>query len=62
MSYIRIDFRPSAPTWLAVTSSSQFKPVEPSSVHMTNRNSMACCITSDLDFNKGGCVIQICAD
>ena len=37
----------------------QFKPVGSSLVHMRNRNSIACCITSDLDFNKGGCVIQI---
>ena len=28
-------------------------------VHMTKRNSMAYCITSSLDFDKGVCVIQI---
>ena len=57
--YISIDFKPSAPTWWAVLSSNQLKPVGSSLVHVTNRNSMACHITSDLDFNKGGCVIQI---
>ena len=57
--YISIDFRPSVPTWLARVSSNQFKSVWSSLVHMTNRNCMACHITSDLHFNKGGCVIQI---
>ena len=57
--YIRINFRPSVPTWLAVASSNQLKPVGSSLVHMTNRNSIAFRVTSDLDFNKGGCVIQI---
>ena len=37
----------------------QFKPVWSSLVSMTNRNRVACHITSDLDFNKGGFVIQI---
>ena len=45
---------------------SQFKQVETSQnqflVHMTNRNSMAFHITSALDFNKEGCVIQIWVD
>ena len=59
MSYISIDFRPSAPAQLAVASSNNLKPVWSSLVHMANRNSVACQITSDLDFNKGGCVIQI---
>ena len=59
MSYISIDFRPSVPTWLAVASSNQFILVGTSLVHMKNRNSMAYHITSDLDFNKEGCVIQI---
>ena len=44
---------------LAVASSNQLKLVSASSVCMTNRNSMACRITSDLDFNKRGCVMQI---
>ena len=45
--------------WLVEASSNQLNPVWSSLVCMTNRNSMACHITSDLDFNKGGCVIQI---
>ena len=59
MSYISINFRPSLPTWLAVASSNQIKQVWSSLVCMTNRNSVACQVTFDLDFNKGGCVIQI---
>ena len=35
----------------------QFKPAQASLVHMMN--SVACHVTSDLDFNKGGCIIQI---
>ena len=58
-AYISINFRPSVPTELTVGSLNQHKPVWSSLVCMTNRNSMACCVTSDLDFNKGGCVIQI---
>ena len=58
-SYISIDLRPSAPVRLVVASSDWFKPVGTSLVHMTNRNSVAYCITSALDFDKGGCVIQI---
>ena len=57
--YISINFRPSAPTLLAVASSNQLKPVGSSLVCMTNRNSVACHITPDLDVNKGDCVIQI---
>ena len=36
-AYISIDFRLSVPTWLAVTSSNQLKPVGSSLVCMTNR-------------------------
>ena len=45
-------------TWFkpAVTSSNWFLSV----LHMTSEQySLACHITSSLDFNKGGCVIQI---
>ena len=44
---------------LYFSSCGQFKPVWASLVCMTNRNSIACHITSSLDFDKGGCVIQI---
>ena len=37
----------------------QFKPAQASVACMTNRNSVACHITSDLEYNKGDCVIQI---
>ena len=42
--------------WLAQTSSNQFLPVV---AHDLKGNSMACCGTSALDFNKRGCVRQI---
>ena len=46
-----------------ISALSWLKPVQTDSgqllMHLTNRNSMACCITSSLDFDKRGCVIQI---
>ena len=59
MSYLSIDFKLPAPTWVAVASSNQLKPVWSSLVCMTNRNSIACHIISSLDFDKRGYVIQI---
>ena len=43
--------------WPVQTSTNQFRPV--TGVYDKKFNSMACCITSDLDFNMGGSVIQI---
>ena len=71
--YISFDFRPSAMEFstrhlalcncIYLSGCGQFKEVETSQnqflVHMTNRKSMAYHITSALDFNRGGCVIQI---
>ena len=59
MFYISIDFRPLVLTQSAVVSWNQLKPLWSNLVHTTKRNSLACHITSDLDFNKGGYVIQI---
>ena len=55
-NYISVYFGWLWPVQLAQTSSDQLL------VHMTNRNSMVCHVNSDLDFNKGGCVIQIWVD
>ena len=45
---------------LAVAGSNQIKPARSSSsAHDLKGNSVACCITSALDFNKRGCVRQI---
>ena len=56
-NYIGVDF---GWLWPAQTSSNQFGLVQ--IVHIINSNSVACHTTSDLDFNKWGCVIQIWED
>ena len=43
VSYVSIDFRQSVPTWLAVASSNQLKPVGSSLVPMTNRQYQGWC-------------------
>ena len=72
MSYISINFRPSALTWLAVASSGQLRPVWSSLVCMT-KNSIAwvqhqfrfrtltmqmCCWIVDLTFNI---IVNLCS-
>ena len=68
--YVSLDFRPSTMEFstrhlalcnhIYLSGCSQFKQVETSQnqflVYVTNRNSMACHVTSALDFNKEGCV------
>ena len=45
--------------WLPVASSNLFGLVGYTWQIDSIRNSVACCMTSNSDFNKGGCVIQI---
>ena len=45
--------------WLAVASTFQFVPFQCTLQIDSIRNSMACHVTSDSDFDKRGCVIQI---